>query len=108
MNGLANAAIQEKQLCIDRQHGPHLGLAHALLDICQQRGVALGRGREGNRLIGHFSASSTVSQRLSVTITNRQRPSDRLAHRPPIRRSSSAPSQAFAPLYSTNSTTPPG
>ncbi len=44
-------------------------------------------GQNIHRIVGRFVAV--------------QGPSDRLAHRPPIRRSSSAPAQRSAPLYST-------
>src|SRR5690606_33560229 len=49
----------------------------------------------------YLSCSAISSQRLSVTMTKRHRPSDSLAHRPPIKRSSCAAAHRSAPLYST-------
>lgn len=55
---------------------------------------------------GHVKSGSIHSHRSSLTMTNRQRPCDRLAHNLPIERSSSAPFQRSAPLCPTARTTP--
>ena len=69
---------------------------------CKRRGFSHKSGETG----GQESSGSSQSQRLSLTITKRQRPFDRSAHRPPIKRSSAALAQPLAPLYSTINTGP--